>query len=191
VLLITPRGDYTLTRPCAEKADSREMDTNESLFEQICSRRRGDVRDAGSGCANSDCSGQAVTTTCSASRRCSRAGSPENESGVRNGPHELLPGPERRRGQEMLAVPPRRAVAFMRGILQGSSCCGQGKSHGRTGAREPAPRCAAQAIGRQAQKVELELHCTIKLRRSRAKFHPCARRAAARDVLPPSGRRRS
>jgi len=58
------------------------MDTNESLFEQICSRRRGDVRDAGSSCANSDCSGQAVTTACSASRRRSRAGRPENENGL-------------------------------------------------------------------------------------------------------------
>jgi hypothetical protein len=39
------------------------MDANEILFEQICSRRRGDVRNAGGSCANSDRSGQAVTTT--------------------------------------------------------------------------------------------------------------------------------
>jgi hypothetical protein len=98
------------------------MDANEILFEQICSRRRGDVRNAGGIYANSDRSGQAVTTAgryyvCSAGRSSSRAGRPENESGLRYRSHELLPGPERRRGQEVLAVTPRRAVAVMRGIL--------------------------------------------------------------------------
>jgi hypothetical protein len=61
VLFITSRGDDTLTRPGAEKADSREMDANEILFEQICSRRRGDVRNAGGSNANSDRSGQVIT----------------------------------------------------------------------------------------------------------------------------------
>jgi hypothetical protein len=122
VLFIKPRGDYMLTRFGAEHADSREMDANEILFEQICPRRRGDVRNADGTYANSDRSGQAVTTAgryyvCSAGRSSSSAGRPENESGVRTGPHELLPGPERRRGQEVLAVPPRGAVAFMRSIL--------------------------------------------------------------------------
>jgi hypothetical protein len=120
VLLIMPRGDYTLTRPGAEKADSREMNANEISFEQICSRRRGDVRNAGGSYANSDRSGQAVTTTGRygfSARRRSRAGSPENESGLWHRSCELLPGPESHRGQKVLAVPPRGAVAFMRGIL--------------------------------------------------------------------------
>jgi hypothetical protein len=122
VLFIAPRGDYTLTRFGAEKADSREMDANEILFEQIRSHRRGDVRNADGTYANSERSGQAVTAACrncvcSAGGSSRSAGRPENENGVRNGPHELLPGPERRRGQEVLAVSPRRAVAVMRGIL--------------------------------------------------------------------------
>jgi hypothetical protein len=97
------------------------MDANEILFEQICSRRRGDVRNAGGSYANSDRSGQAVTATgrygFSARRHCSRAGNPENESGLWHRSCELLPGSERQRGQEVLAVPSRGAVAFMRGIL--------------------------------------------------------------------------
>jgi hypothetical protein len=97
------------------------VDANEILFEQIFSRRRGDVRDAGGIYANSERSGQAVTTTgrygFSARRHCSRAGSPENESGLWHRSGGLLPGSERQRRQEVLAFPPRGAVAFMRGIL--------------------------------------------------------------------------
>jgi hypothetical protein len=98
------------------------MDANEILFEQIRSHRRGDGRNAGGAYANSERSGKAVTAACrcyigSAAERFRSAGRPENESGMRYRSHELLPGPERRRGQKVPAVSQGGVVAFMRGLL--------------------------------------------------------------------------